>query len=83
MKILVMSRFLVIKWVSLDDPETTFMSNLWLDKINLKKAKRLRKKLIERIKELILVAWHLTRWWDWYVPEEEKNGIEPIFIDEK
>ena len=60
-----------------------FMSNLWLDKINLKKTKRLRKKLIERIKELILVAWHLTRWWDWCVSEEEKNGIEPIFIDEK
>ena len=27
------------------------------------------------------VAWHLTRWWDWRMPEDEKKGIEPIFTD--
>ena len=27
------------------------------------------------------VEWLPTRWWDWYLPEEEKKGIEPIFTD--
>ena len=27
------------------------------------------------------VAWHPTRWWGWCMEEDEKKGIEPIFID--
>ena len=30
-------------------------------------------------KKLMLVAWLLTRWWDWCMPE--KKGIEQIFTD--
>ena len=30
------------------------------------------------------VAWHPTRCWDWYMPDDEKKEIEPFFfIDEK
>ena len=29
----------------------------------------------------MLVTWHPTRWWDWYIPDNEKKGIEPIFTD--
>ena len=32
-------------------------------------------------KELMLVAWHPTRWWDWCLPEDEKKEAEPIFTD--
>ena len=27
------------------------------------------------------VAWHSARWWDWYLSEDEKKGIESIFTD--
>ena len=27
------------------------------------------------------VAWHLTKWWNWHLPEDEKKGIKSIFID--
>ena len=27
------------------------------------------------------VAWHPARWWDWYLSEDEKKGIESIFTD--
>ena len=26
-------------------------------------------------------AWHPTRCWDWYVPEDEKKEVDPIFTD--
>ena len=25
-------------------------------------------------KELMPVAWHPNRWWDWYFPEDEKKN---------
>ena len=28
------------------------------------------------------IVWHLKRWWNWCLPEDEKNEIEPIFIEE-
>ena len=31
----------------------------------------------------MLVAQHPKRWWDWCVPEEEKEETEPFFIGEK
>ena len=31
-------------------------------------------------KALIPTAWHPSRWWDWYVPEEEKRDTEKIFF---
>ena len=27
-------------------------------------------------KELMPIAWHLSRWWDWCVPENEKKVTE-------
>ena len=45
-----------------DDPKTIihFRHLTWHDKIKQRKA---FKKAIS--KELMLVAWHPTRWWDW------------------
>ena len=35
-------------------------------------------------KELMPVAWHATRWWDWCMAEvEKKKKVEPFLIDEK
>ena len=28
------------------------------------------------------VAWHLNRWWDWCVSEDEKKQIDEMFIEE-
>ena len=30
-------------------------------------------------KELIPVIWHPTRWWGWYMQEDEKKEIKPFF----
>ena len=27
------------------------------------------------------VAWHPKRWWNFYMPEDEKKEIEPIFTE--
>ena len=27
-------------------------------------------------------AWHLNRWWDWCMSEDEKKEINAIFIEE-
>ena len=32
-------------------------------------------------KGLIPAVWHLTRWWDWCLLEDDKKEIEPIFAD--
>ena len=45
-----------------------------------KQCKRFKKDLS---KELMLVAWHLTRWWNWRIPEDKKKEIEWFLIDEK
>ena len=38
-------------------------------------AYRKRKTQKAKIKEeLIPVAWHPDRWWDWYVPEHKKRN---------
>ena len=29
--------------------------------------------------ELMAIAWHLSRWWDWCMPEDEKERIKEIF----
>ena len=30
-------------------------------------------------KELLPIAWHLSRYWDWCVPEDEKKEIEKLW----
>ena len=86
MQILVMFCLIIIKWVYLTIINLTgmilvllFMSDFWLGILNLKNAKYLEKELNE---ELISVAWHPNRWWDWCVSEDEKKEIDPMFIEE-
>ena len=35
----------------------------------------------EIIKELMVVAWQHTKWWDCCMSEVEKKEVEPIFTD--
>ena len=32
--------------------------------------------------ELMPITWHPNRWWDWYMSEDEKKEIDPMFIEE-
>ena len=56
-----------------------FMSDFWVGILNLQNAKNYKKKISE---ELMLVAWQPSRWWDWWVSEDQKKEIVPIFIKE-
>ena len=40
----------------------------WYDGFKARKAQK-----AQIMKELILIAWHPLRWWDWCVPEDEKT----------
>ena len=42
-----------------------------------KKRKAQKAKIKE---ELIPIAWHPSRWWDWCVPEDEKKETENFFL---
>ena len=43
--------------------------------MKFEKRKGLKKQLNE---ELMPVAWHPNRWWDWCVPKDEKKQTDPI-----
>ena len=45
-----------------DDPDTIFLIRLLAWHIKFRKRKELKKELSE---ELMPVAWHPDRWWDW------------------
>ena len=30
-------------------------------------------------KELLLIAWHPSRWWDWYISEDKKEETEKLW----
>ena len=62
-----------------DDPDTAFLTRLLAWHIKFEKCKELKKNVTE---ELMPVAWHPNRWWDWCVSEDEKKEIDPMFIDE-
>ena len=32
-------------------------------------------------KELIPIVWHPKRWWNFFMSEDEKKKIEPIFTE--
>ena len=53
--------------------KTTFLSSI----LSLENAKHL-KKISE---ELIPVAWHPSKWWNFCNSEDKKKGIEPIFTE--
>ena len=45
---------------------------------NLEKRKALNRNISE---ELMPIAWHPCRWWNFCVPEDEKKEIESIFTE--
>ena len=55
----------------------------WDDGYKKRKAQKAQiKKLIKRekkLKELMRVAWHPLRWWNWCVPKDEKEETEKFF----
>ena len=53
-----------------------FLSNFWLGITEKRKA--LKMNISE---ELMLIAWHPKRWWNFCVSEDEKKEIEPIFTE--
>ena len=58
-----------------DDPDTIILVRLLAWHIKFEKRKELKRKISE---ELMPVAWHPNRWWNFYMPENEKKEIEPI-----
>ena len=46
--------------------------------IKFEKREKLKKELGE---ELILLAWHPKRWWNFCISEDEKKETEPIFTE--
>ena len=54
------------------------MSEFCLGIVNLEKAKDLNKDIN---KELMLIMWDPRRYWNFFMTEDEKKEIEPIFTD--
>ena len=46
----------------------------WYEGYQKRKAQKAQIK-----KELMPIAWHLSRWWDWCVPEDEKKDKEKLW----
>ena len=62
-----------------DDPDSIILIKFLAWHIKFRKCKELKKELSE---ELMSVTWHLDRWCDWCMPENEKKEIDPMFIEE-
>ena len=54
------------------------MADFRLGIVNLKNAKHL--KYISE--QLMSIAWHPKKWWNFCMSGDEKNEIEPIFADQ-
>ena len=54
-----------------------FLPDFWFGILNLIKPKELKKKTSE---ELMPVSWHLNRWWNFFLLEDEKKEIESSLI---
>ena len=85
-KILVMLYLIVMKWVFLIQTLIILILMINLMKIillvwyiKLENREELKKELSE---ELRPVARHPNRWWDWCMSENEKEEIDPMFIEE-
>ena len=48
------------------------------DEQNNRKAQRVKKRVKKIEKELMSIAWHPSRWWDWCMPEDEKKRDRKI-----
>ena len=55
-----------------DDDEDNFFK--WYDGYKKQKAQKASIK-----EELMPIAWHPSRWWDWCVPEDEKKETEKLW----
>ena len=62
-----------------DDPETLIHVRLMAWRNRFKQRKACKKDIY---KGLLSVVSHPTRWWDWCMPQNKKQEIEPILIDE-
>ena len=58
-----------------DDDDYDYDGKLieWHDRYKKRKAQKA--KIMD---ELMPIAWHPSRWWDWCVPEDEKGGVEKL-----
>ena len=61
-----------------DDPDTIIHVRLLAWHIKFEKPKTLKKIISE---ELMPIAWHFNRQWDWCMSENEKIEIDPIFME--
>ena len=61
-----------------DDPEALIHVRLLALHNKFEKQKACKK---DKNKELMHVAWHPTRWWDWRLPVKQKKEVEPFFTD--
>ena len=61
-----------------DDPDTIILIRLLAWHIKFEKRKELKKTISE---ELMLIAWHPKRWWNFCISEDEKKEIEPTFTE--
>ena len=57
-----------------------FLQDFWLGMLDFKKGKKHKSE--EASEELMPVAWHPNRWWDWCMSEDEKKEIDSMFIEE-
>ena len=55
-----------------DDNEDKFFE--WYDGYKKRKAQKTKFK-----KELMPIVWHPSRWWDWCVPENEKQETQKLW----
>ena len=51
-----------------------FLSNVWLGIVNLENMKHLK----NTNEQLRPIAWHLKKWWDFSMSEDDKKEIELI-----
>ena len=51
-----------------------FLSNVWLGIVNLENMKHLK----NTNEQLMPIAWHLKKWWDFSMSEDDKKEIELI-----
>ena len=61
-----------------DDTDTIIPVRLLAWYIKFEKRKAFKKKINE---ELIPIAWHPKKWWNFCMSEDEKKETEPIFTE--
>ena len=61
-----------------DGPNTIILVRLLNPHIKSGKCKELEEELSE---ELLLVQWHLNRWWDWSMSEDDRKETNKMFIE--